>query len=146
MMKQPKPNKKVAAVKAVAKPTAAPQSKTAPPATTAPAAGCSHDPETEEVVYAESGEEYIRKTPQGMLAAAEEAPDQRDLADYRDTISTLRKKGFSFREIAEFLTKRGVSANHNAVYRVYEKYMTVDEQAVEAELDREDLEHQAKNQ
>jgi transposase-like protein len=31
----------------------------------------------------------------------------------------LRDKGFSYREIAQWLSEHGVHADHNAVYRVY---------------------------
>ena len=33
------------------------------------------------------------------------------------------KKNFTFREIAEWLTKRGIHCDHNAVYRQYTTYM-----------------------
>jgi hypothetical protein len=36
-----------------------------------------------------------------------------------DSIQTLREKGFSYREIADWVSQRGVDVDHNAVYRVY---------------------------
>jgi hypothetical protein len=60
--------------------------------------------------------------PHFLLEQAEKEPSRKLLEDYRETIGVLRKdKGFSFREIAEWLTQNGVDADYNAVYRVYTK-------------------------
>jgi len=68
--------------------------------------------------------------PHFLLEQAEKEPSRKLLADYRDTINVLRKdKGFSFREIAEWLTQNGVAADYNAVYRVYIKGLPDDEAA-----------------
>ena len=61
------------------------------------------------------GEYTIRPFPEDLLRAAEEEPDHRDLAEYRDVINTLRRKGFSFRDIAQWLSERNVAADR----RVY---------------------------
>jgi hypothetical protein len=95
------------------------------------------DPEREELAYDENGQAYVRKTPLGMLEEAKAEANQRELADYRDPISILRQKGFSFREIAEFLTERGVYADHNAVYRIYTKFMTPEEIQEEVMMEEE---------
>lgn len=57
--------------------------------------------------------------PHHLLMEAEEEMANSDLRQYADVISTLRSKGFSFREIAQWLTKRGVPTDHNGVYRVF---------------------------
>ena len=107
----------------------------APPSTTVTTKSGSFDLEREEMVQDERGDYYLRKTPRGMFEDAEAEVNQLELEDYSDTIALLRTKGFSFREIGQFLTKRGVYADHNAVYRVYTKNLTEDEIRAEAELD-----------
>ena len=106
-----------------------------PPASVPVVSHRSLDPEREELVYDERGDAYVRTTPLGMLEEAQAEADQRELADYLDSITLLRDKGMSFREIAEFLTKRGVFADHNAVYRIYTKCMPEDEIRDESVLD-----------
>jgi hypothetical protein len=63
--------------------------------------------------------------PEHLLEEAMKEPNRRLLQDYIQTIRVLRdEKGFTFREVADWLTKSGVDADHNAVYRVYTKGMT----------------------
>jgi hypothetical protein len=63
--------------------------------------------------------------PEYLLEEAMKEPNRRLLHDYIQTIRVLRdEKGFTFREIAEWLTESGVDADHNAVYRAYTKGMT----------------------
>lgn len=57
--------------------------------------------------------------PHDLLREAEKEIGHGDLKNYARVIATLRQKGFSFREIAEWLNARGVPTNHNAVYRVF---------------------------
>jgi len=57
--------------------------------------------------------------PEFLFREAEQEPDFRTLSAYVDSIRTLRDKGFSYREIAHWLSERGINADHNAVYRVY---------------------------
>src|SRR5215471_3832147 len=57
--------------------------------------------------------------PDLLFREAEQEPDFRSLSHYVDCIRVLRKKGFSYREIADWLSERGVPVDHNAVYRVY---------------------------
>jgi hypothetical protein len=59
-----------------------------------------------------------------LLREAEEEPNYRDLREYCPVIATLRNKGFSYREIAEWLSGRGVELDHNAVYRLYTREMS----------------------
>ncbi len=139
-MKKPKQTKSSTAKKAVENPATSPAAPIEAPAPKPAAESVSIDPERDEIVCDERGENYLRKTPMGMLEEAEAEADQRELADYRDTISLLRQKGFSFREIGEFLSKRGVFADHNAVYRVYTKFMTPEEKEEENRIQEEERE------
>lgn len=54
-----------------------------------------------------------------ILADAKAAPSKVRLEEYREAVQELRKKGFSWREIADFLTERGVSTDHTRVYRTF---------------------------
>src|ERR1700704_3175709 len=65
------------------------------------------------------GREIVMPPPEHLLMEAEDEPNYRDLSHYASVIRTLRDKGFSYRDIAEWLSKRGVDVDHNAVYRVY---------------------------
>lgn len=57
--------------------------------------------------------------PHDLLMEAEAELANKDLSQYAEVIRTLREKGFSFRDIAQWLTKRGVPTDHNGVYRVF---------------------------
>jgi len=60
--------------------------------------------------------------PQQLMAQAQNEPSRRGLDGYSDTIQLLKEgKGFSFREIAAWLGKRGIKVDHNAVWRAYSK-------------------------
>jgi hypothetical protein len=143
IMKKPKQTKRSTAEKAVENPATTPQAPIQPAASKPAAESVSLDPERDEVAFDEErGEEYHRKTPMGMLEEAEAEANQRELADYHDTILLLRQKGFSFREIGEFLSKRGVFADHNAVYRVYTKHMTPEEMEEENRIQEEEREQE----
>jgi hypothetical protein len=69
--------------------------------------------------------------PDALLREAEEEPNYRDLNEYCPVIATLRGKGFSYREIAEWLSERGVELDHNAVYRLYTRNMSDHEAKME---------------
>jgi len=57
-------------------------------------------------------------SPDKMLAQAKSASEKRGLEAYLETIRELRRKGNSYRQIAEFLNERGVITDHTAVYRL----------------------------
>ena len=83
------------------------------------------------------GVSHGRPSPDELFAEAMEEPDYYDLRKYRMAIQTLRVMGFSFRQIASWLSNHDVPADHNAVYRVY----TADMHPGEVELvDQEDAE------
>ena len=76
--------------------------------------------------------------PQDLLKEAEKETAHGDLKNYATVIATLRKKGFSFREIAEWLNARSVPTNHNAVYRVFTMCLAGDEaDVIEANIEVE---------
>jgi hypothetical protein len=76
--------------------------------------------------------------PRALFEEAEQEPNYRALCEYTPVISKLREKGFSFREIAEWLSERGVDVDHNAVYRIYTNRLSDYEAAmVEEQEDRE---------
>jgi hypothetical protein len=79
-----------------------------------------------------------------LLQLAEAEPDQTELREYFDVIKTLRSKHFSFREIADWLTEKGIEADYNAVYRVFTKYMDPQDEAEEAEREHDEAEDEAK--
>lgn len=87
---------------------------------------------------APDGSLTLRPFPDDLLDEAEQEPDHIDLAEYWRVIAKLREKGLTFREVADWLSQRGVDADHNAVYRVYSKHLTPDQIMVEA--DREERE------
>jgi hypothetical protein len=60
--------------------------------------------------------------PNELLEQARGETNRKLLQEYAETIRLLRdEKGFSFREIGDWLTQRGIEANNNDVYRVYTK-------------------------
>lgn len=81
--------------------------------------------------------------PYVLLQEARQESNRRLLFDYMDTIRVLREeKGFSFREIGNWLTERGIEADYNDVYRAYTKEMSEGEkhkfeQQIEEENERE---------
>ena len=51
---------------------------------------------------------------------AMQEPKRKLVADHTGTIRVLRnEKRFTFRQIAEWLTARGIETDHSAVYRAY---------------------------
>jgi hypothetical protein len=78
--------------------------------------------------------------PEVVAEAAREEPNVRLVADYREAIAVLRdEKGFTFREIAEWLAKNfDIEADHNAVWRAYTKGADEYQAAMAAEVDERD--------
>ena len=56
-----------------------------------------------------------------LLAAAKAATAKVRLEEYREVVQELRGKGFTWREVADFLTERGVTTDHTWVYRTFGK-------------------------
>ena len=59
--------------------------------------------------------------PSKILKEAKSAPDRRGLEVHREAVLVLREKDYSWRDIAEFLTERGVQTDHTKVYRMFNK-------------------------
>jgi hypothetical protein len=58
--------------------------------------------------------------PDAFLEEAKNEPKRKLISDHIDTINVLRnEKRFTFRAIAEWLTKRGIETDHSSVYRAY---------------------------
>jgi hypothetical protein len=93
----------------------------------------------------ELGRQIVMPAPEQLLMEAEGEANYRNLASYSAVIGTLRGKGFSYREIAEWLSERGVPVDHNAVYRIYTNSLPADiaqretENAAQEEHDRDRL-------
>lgn len=60
-------------------------------------------------------------TPASILAEAARAPSRNDLSQYREAIQRLRDKKWSWREIAEFLSERGVDTDHTKLIRFIQR-------------------------
>jgi hypothetical protein len=73
----------------------------------------------EEVMNVQPTTSVSMPPPDWLFQQAEQEPDFQTLSAYVDSIQLLRDKGFSYREIAQWLSEHGVLADHNAVYRVY---------------------------
>ena len=56
-----------------------------------------------------------------ILAAAMAAPAKVQLEQHREAVYRLREKGYTWREIADFLTQQGVQTDHTRVYRTFGK-------------------------
>ena len=58
--------------------------------------------------------------PDAFLEEAKSELKRKLIGDHIKTINTLREeKRFTFRAIAEWLTKRGIETDHSSVYRAY---------------------------
>lgn len=56
--------------------------------------------------------------PDALLELANEMPSKFGVETYRDTICTLRRKGYTWREIADFVIEKGVKTDHTRIYRM----------------------------
>jgi hypothetical protein len=74
--------------------------------------------------------------PHYLLQEAKKVINRNLIEEYIETINVLRDdKGYSFREIADWLTENGVEADYNAVYRAYTSGMSGRDAAQIAQLD-----------
>lgn len=71
-----------------------------------------------------------RKSADEILAEAKQAESRDTLRAHRKTIEVLRAKNYSWREIAEFLSARGVDADHTKVFR-FMKQVTMQSELLE---------------
>ena len=56
-----------------------------------------------------------------ILAAAQAAESKVRIEEHREAVNVLRDKGYTWREIADFLNKQGVQTDHTRVYRTFGK-------------------------
>ena len=56
---------------------------------------------------------------ESLLSAALRAPSKQPLLQHRDAVIVLRRKGYTWREVSQFLQERGVSADHTTLFRVF---------------------------
>jgi hypothetical protein len=82
--------------------------------------------------------------PDYLFREAEQEPDFRSLSAYVDSIRILRDKGFSYRDIADWLSERGVHADHNAVYRVYTNSLSGYDAHLEEQREAEEAQEEAR--
>ena len=74
------------------------------------------------IAYQIMQREELKIDPTQLRAEAEKEPPRHGLTPYAEVIRLLKEeKGFSFREIASWLQARGVTVDHNAVWRTYAK-------------------------
>ena len=72
--------------------------------------------------------------PADVLFDAQSEPSRRPVQEYMGAIVELREsKGFSFREIAEWISKNAVTTDHNTVYREYKKHQKKEQKRIEME-------------
>jgi hypothetical protein len=57
-------------------------------------------------------------SPEKLLQEAKAASPKRGLESYLETVLELRRKGNSYRQIAEFLNEKGITTDHTTVYRL----------------------------
>jgi len=60
-------------------------------------------------------------TPTEILKAAKLAPARESLETHSETIKTLRKKGYTWREVADFLREHGVDTDHTKLFRFMQR-------------------------
>jgi hypothetical protein len=83
--------------------------------------------------------------PEIVRQEAEEELDKNFLGPYIESMHVLREKGWSYREIAEWLSERGIEVDHNSVYRAYREWAErrgMDNQAAQADDYRSEMEEQ----
>ena len=90
-----------------------------------------------------NGEPLAMPPPEELFREAEQELNYRDLSHYTDTIRILREKGFSYRDIAEWLSERGVPVDHNAVYRVFTNSLSDYDAHLESERVDEEAQEEA---
>ena len=56
-----------------------------------------------------------------ILSAAKAAPSKMRIEEHREAVQILRDKGYTWREIADFLNKQGIQTDHTRVYRIFGK-------------------------
>jgi hypothetical protein len=55
---------------------------------------------------------------EALLKAAQKSPEKPNLENYRESIRLLRKKGYTWREIAKIMNAEGIATDHTKIYRL----------------------------
>lgn len=86
---------------------------------------------------------YVMRPPSvgELLSEAEQEPNFIDLAEYWPVVQSLREKGFSYREVANWLTARGIEVSYGAVYRLCTRRLSYKEQEL-AQMEMEEEEQE----
>ncbi len=58
---------------------------------------------------------------ENILAAAQAAEPKVKIEEHREAVQILRDKGYTWREISDFLNKQGVRTDHTRIYRTFGK-------------------------
>lgn len=96
------------------------------------------------VLYRSGGmNEENLPSPDALLAEAEQERSPNILSSYWAVMHTLRNKGFSYREIAAWLSGRGVQVDHNEVYRAYTRELSDYQAADEEKLSDDEARREA---
>lgn len=56
-----------------------------------------------------------------LLRDAKQAKPRETLLQHRETIATLREKNYTWREIAQFFTDRGIDTDHSKIFRLMQR-------------------------
>jgi hypothetical protein len=97
-----------------------------------------------EVIHLRPPTSISMPPPDFLFREAEQEPDLQSLSAYVDSIELLRAKGFSYREIAHWLSQYGVHVDHNAVYRVYTNSLSDYDAHLEEEREAEEAREEAR--
>ncbi len=81
-------------------------------------------------------------SPEALLEMAQQEPSLVDMWRYLESIRVLRRKGYSFREIAAWLSAAGVPTNHNTVYRIFKQSMGEGEREIFEEAEEARMMHE----
>jgi transposase-like protein len=73
-----------------------------------------------------------------LLIEAEEEEFRANLSDYSSVIIALKHRNWTYRDIAEWLTKRRVPVSHMQVYRFYQRYEKLEKELEEAHIHGDD--------
>ncbi len=91
-----------------------------------------------------SNEEYLLQSPETVFERALKMPPKVNLRDYLEAMEALRDKGYSYREIADWLAEMlGVEINRGQVVYLLNAHpaaldMEAEQEQAEEDLDRRD--------
>ena len=65
-----------------------------------------------------------------LLEEAKKQPKKVSLSEYKEAIGVLRDKGYTWRDIANFLNDRGVETDHTKIYKMMQRSKKMNESRV----------------